>query len=202
MKKIYYKLKSKTGNVVIILFGVMMCMFLPIMAAIYDLGMIRMYQQDVKNLQEVAGLACVGVSRGYLNKGGAGSALGGFDEAKCKAIIQQVVASNLGMSGSNGIGNNHHNDELRQLRLSGPSRLKPCGNATTINPEANPDNNMRLVVQVKGLCYKPLFLNGKLLNFQISSRNPYRIQDPKYANEYEIKVQPSVMSAVYVSHEH
>ena len=60
LKKINDKYKKeKKGAMIIIMLAVIMMLSLPMIGVIYDYSMIRMAKQDLKNIQDLAGVACV-----------------------------------------------------------------------------------------------------------------------------------------------
>lgn len=179
----------------ILVLSVIMCVMLPILAVIYDLGQMRMYQQDVKNAQEVAGLACVGVSKGSFDKGASGGAFGAFDQSKCKRVATVTAWANLGITAAMPSGNIKM-EYLNKVKHGADNRLVKC-NGKEPNVDVEPDNSKQhFSVQIQGICYKPMFIKPSLLNFQMLKKNPYFVA-PKFQDQYAIQVQPSYFSAVY-----
>lgn len=192
MNKVKSLIKNKKGNVMILILAVMMCVLLPVIAVIYDLGQIRMYQQDIKNAQEIAGLGCVGVSAGSI---GGNNAYGGFS-GRCKNIAAASAWANLGVQGKGGQGGDTRwYDRVKSIRGKN-TRLYACkGTTPKVDVRQTPDKN-HFSVQIQNLCYRPLFIKPSLLNFQVLKNNPYFV-NAQFRDEYEVQVMPSWFSAVY-----
>lgn len=193
MEKLKKIIKEKNGNVIILILAVVMCVFMPILAVIYDVGQIRMYQADVKNAQEIAGLGCIGVAGGTV--GAQYEASGGFDVSRCKQVATQTAFANLGISGGAGGVNTEYlrgvlNNKAKQTRL-----VQCPGEELYVYVES-PDRGNHVKMQIRGLCYKPMFIKPSMVNFQILDKNPYRANF-KFQDYYRIKVAPSTFSAVY-----
>ena len=188
-------LNSKSGNVVLLIFAVIMCVFFPVMAVIYDIGQMRMYQQDVKNAQEIAGLACVGVSGGSAGISDS-PFLGGFNGKNCQKIALATAWANLGQTAQMDPPYGTDTEYLMNVIKNQKKRLVACeGQTPTVNVEpANKGHNF--TVQIVGLCYRPMFINSKLLNFKVLENSPYQA-NIKFKDEYKIEVRPSWFSAVY-----
>lgn len=192
MNKVRLLIKNKKGNVMILILAVMMCVLMPVIAVIYDLGQIRMYQQDIKNAQEIAGLGCVGVSAATV---GGKNAYGGFS-GRCKNIAASSAWANLGVQGQGGQGaDTHWYDRVKSVRGKN-TRLFACkGSTPKVDVNQTPDKN-HFSVQIQNLCYRPLFIKPSLLNFQVLKNNPYHV-NAQFKDEYPVQVMPSWFSAVY-----
>ena len=193
MNKVKSLIKNKKGNVMILILAVMMCVLMPVIAVIYDLGQIRMYQQDIKNAQEIAGLGCVGVSAGSI---GGNNVYGGFS-GRCANIAASSAWANLGVQGGKGGqgADRHWYDRVKSVRGKN-TRLYACkGEQPWVDVKQTPDKN-HFSVQIRGLCYRPLFIKADLLNFQVLKNNPYHV-NAQFKDEYPVQVMPSWFSAVY-----
>lgn len=200
MKAIKQLAKNKSGNVIILILAVIMCVFFPVMAVLYDLGQVRMYQQDVKNAQEIAGLACVGVSRGSFGSS-SGGAFGGFNQSTCQPVATVAAWGNLGVEANiaRTISQNGNMDTSRfeiVKKYRKDSRLVACkGETPRVATPPTPDGG-HFSVHITGLCYKPMFIKPSLLNFQVLNHSAYDIS-PKFRDEIPVQVRPSWFSAVY-----
>lgn len=179
----------------ILVLSVIMCVMLPILAVIYDLGQMRMYQQDVKNAQEVAGLACVGVSKGSFDKNASGGAFGAFDPSKCKRVATVTAWANLGITAAMSSGNIKM-EYLNMVKHGADNRLEPCYGKKPNVDVSETDSKQHFSVQIQNICYRPMFIKPSLLNFQMLKKNPYYVT-PQFHDQYPIQVQPSYFSAVY-----
>lgn len=188
--------EDKSGNVMILILSVIMCVMLPILAVVYDLGQIRMYQQDVKNAQEIAGLACVGVSKGSIDGGGAGGALGAFDKNKCERVATVTAWANLGVTAAAPLGRMDPT-YINRTKQGKHERLVGCSGGPAPHVFVNsPNGGRNFIVQIQNVCYKPMFIKPSLLNFQMLKNNPYFI-NIKFRDELPVTVTPSWFSAVY-----
>lgn len=187
--------KDKQGNVMILILAVVMCVMLPVIAVIYDIGQMRMYQQDVKNAQEIAGLSCIGVAGGSV-EGNSSQGAGGFSESKCRPSAIVTAWANLGIQANGAAQTNIQTTswfkQLQNTRTNG--RLVQC-KGEKANVDVKKEGN-HFEVQIKGLCYRPMFIKPSVLNFQMLKNNPYRI-NVQFADEYHVEVRPSYFSAVY-----
>ena len=195
-------LKNKQGSVFILVLAVVMCVLLPIMAVIFDVGRYRMYQQDIKNAQDIAALACVGVSGGSI---GQSTALGSFDLSNCQKVARQSAFSNLGQDGlAKSVTLSRPAAQTAELQQKvkkvhgNASALQPCtttgGQGVDVSVTKVPKGT-GMLIQIKGLCFRPMFINSKLLNFQVA-KTSFRFT-PQFKDEYPVMVSPTPISAVY-----
>ena len=199
MRNMEKLIRNKSGNAIYLVLIMVMCIFFPLMAVIYDLGQYRMYQQDIKNIQEIAGLACVGVAAGSIpGYGGSGSAAGAFEGTTCKSIATNVALANLGLNFNHSVFPTEWAVDV--AKNVNHSRLAPCNSGSFNVAVGSANNGHNFTVQLKGLCYYPKFLKKNVLNFQAKRTNKTPFSG-KFESSYEIQVRPSVFSAVYQKHE-
>ena len=180
-------------------FRMVMCVFMPIMAVIYDVGQYRMYQQDIKNIQEIAGLACIGVAKGSFNATGSGDALGAFDAGSCKDVAANVAAANLGLNYNRNVFTSTWGNDVRKNRNY--TSLAPCNGTFTrenIVTSRVDTGGHNFALQIKGLCYYPTFMKKNVLNFQATAHNKTPFNG-SFKKSYPIEVMPSIFSAVFLA---
>lgn len=201
-------LRNKKGSMIILILAVLMCMFIPMIAVIYDIGMMRLYKQDIKNAQEIAGLACIGASTGSIN--GSGVAAGGFNTANCQRIAKSTAAANLKSKYLPIHYEVHNNSKANASKVENDrksaGRLVDCKSSRgsyaanfdvkVVSQQSEGAASRSFTVQVVGLCYKPVFIDSKLLNFQVLRNVANKIN---FRDEYHLEVAPSTFSAVYSS---
>lgn len=192
---------NKKGSVLYLVLAVIMSVFFPVIAVIYDLGQMRMYQQDVKNAQEIAGLACIGVSKGSF-KDGSSSALGAFNPESCLPIATVTARENLGLDGGQYTSKLKGGADLSKLNKvksakSRNSRLTNCKGETVRVTLDGKRDDQNFSLKVEGVCYKPKFIKADLLNFQMLKNSGFKGLTTTFKDEYPVEVRPSGFSAVY-----
>ena len=85
MKKNFFFIKNKKASVTTITLFAIMCILFPMLAIIYDIGMIHIYKQDLKNIQELSGTTCTPTAEEKVNM-----------PASCKQLARSYVLANLG----------------------------------------------------------------------------------------------------------
>lgn len=186
--------KNKKGSILLLYISVIICLFLPLTAVIYDVGMYRVAKQDVKNLQEIAGLACVGASNGSQGNAGAAQQAGGFNSKRCENIVKDVVAKNINNSRiGTGVTTNFTPKFRRAIQDERSSKFIDASN---IQVRAQGQKNGSMILQIQGLRYKPTFLKTSLMNINVLAKK----KSVNYDANWPIKVTPSHFSAVYDVH--
>ena len=201
-------LKDKKGNVTIIIVSVMICFMFPMLAILYDLSQMRIAKQDIRNIQEIAGISCTSVSAGSRSSGAgsSGGAIGAFDANKCRPAVEKAVRANLGFSSTTSSGPNAEQERSffsEVKRFHNPqSRLRPCGGGSFSGGKnlkvSSPDGGKRVEISVQGMCYYPIFLNSNLLNFKLL-KGQWGGRTVPVRDEYVLNVRPTVISGVYKS---
>lgn len=188
-------LKNKKGNIILLYMSVIICLFLPLTAVIYDVGMYRVAKQDVKNLQEIAGLACVGASNGSLGNTGAAQQAGGFNKQKCESIVKDVVAKNMDNSKIGTGATANFTPKFRQAIKSERNNSKGSKfiDATNLQVRAVGERDGGMILKIQGMRYKPTFLKTSLMNINILKNK----KSVNYDASWPIEVSPSHFSAVY-----
>lgn len=188
-------IKNKKGNIALLYMSVIFCLFLPLTAVIYDVGMYRVAKQDVKNLQEIAGLACVGASNGSQGNTGAAQQAGGFNSQRCESIVKDVVAKNMNNSS---IGTGATKDFTPKFKKAiAEERNNSRGNkfidTSNLRVRAVGVKGGGMILRIEGLQYKPTFLRTSLMNIHVLKGN----KTVNYDTNWPIQVSPSHFSAVY-----
>ena len=189
--------KNRKGNITLLYMSVIFCLFLPLTAVIYDVGMYRVAKQDVKNLQEIAGLACVGASNGSLGNAGAAQQAGGFNKQKCESIVKDVVAKNMNNS-SIGTGATKNFTPKFQKAIAeerNNSKGSKFIDTSNLRVSAVGERDDGMVLKIQGLRYKPTFLKTSVMNFNILNKK----KTTNYDATWPIEVTASHFSAVYDS---
>lgn len=216
-------IKNKKGTVIILYLAAIMCVFVPTMAVLYDMGMYRVAQEEIHNAQEIAGLACIGVSAGYLT--GGNSAIGAFDVKQCKKAVESLMNVNLGLAQgkTDGLGGKSAQivGAIQKDRKNVKRLIHPCEANRILEAKEMSKNDATQSVDVKaknqraiirmgtdsnathtfvlkttGMCYTPFFINKGLLAFGITGKSKSNNLN-KIQVEYPITVKPSFFSAVY-----
>lgn len=216
-------IKNKKGTVIILYLAAIMCVFVPTLAVLYDIGMYRVAQEEVHNAQEIAGLACIGVSAGYLT--GGNSAIGAFDVKQCKNAVESLMNVNLGLAQgkADGLGGKSAQivGAIQKDRKNVKRLIHPCGSNRSLRAEEmskdratqrveveaknqhaiirmGTDSNAThtFVLKTTGMCYTPFFINKGLLAFGITGKSKSNKLN-EIQTEYQITVKPSFFSAVY-----
>lgn len=189
--------KNRKGNITLLYMSVIFCLFLPLTAVIYDVGMYRVAKQDVKNLQEIAGLACVGASNGSLGNTGAAQQAGGFNKQKCESIVKDVVAKNMNNSSIGTGATKDFTPKFRKAIAEERNNSKGSKFIDTSNLRVNAvgERDGGMVLKIQGLRYKPTFLKTSVMNFNILNQK----KTTNYDATWPIEVTASHFSAVYDS---
>ena len=161
-------INKKQASVTTITLFAIMCILFPMLAIIYDIGMIHIYKQDLKNIQELAGTACAPNAESK-----------GLSE-KCIPLAKRYVAMNLTGKGISGLKSGSQ-IQITKLRVTegigscsssktGKSRLCTEGGGISENNviaklENGTGSSKQLVVNIVNIKYKPLFLNKKMFQF-------------------------------------
>lgn len=193
---------NKKGNITLLYLAVIMSLFFPLMAVIYDIGMYRVAKQDAKNLQEIAGLACVGASEGSQN--GNGKANGAFNVGKCQMAVKQVLYQHLGNASNlkqpftptfkKLINSERHIGEYR----NGRNLIEWKGTEPRVEP-SEINGNRVMVVQLQGIVYHPMFLKNAFLNNSIVKGVNHNV-NYNANSEWYVPVTPTTFSAIYDQH--
>ena len=182
---------KKHGSVTTITLFAIMCVLFPMLAIIYDIGMMHIYKQDLKNIQDLAGTTCApnAETKGLSQE--------------CGLLAKRYVAMNIaGKDIPSGLSNS--SSAIRNLRATkgitrcdskkGKSRLcTESGDRSTNNVIAEAENG-KLRVTIKGIKYKPLFLNKNLFRFG-NAKAPSNT--PETNEAIELKIPPSSFSGTY-----
>lgn len=219
-------IKNKKGTVIILYLAAIMCVFVPTMAVLYDMGMYRVAQEEIHNAQEIAGLACVGVAGGFLT--GSNDPIGKFDVNQCKNAVESLMNVNLGLDYNGQKGNLNYGGKAGQIvkdiqtdRKNVKRLIHPCGSNRSLRAEEmskdratqrveveaknqpaiirmGTDSNAThtFVLKTTGMCYTPFFINKGLLAFGITGKSKSNNLN-EIQTEYPITVKPSFFSAVY-----
>lgn len=219
-------IKNKKGTVIILYLAAIMCVFIPTLAVLYDIGMYRVAQEEIHNAQEIAGLACIGVSAGSIT--GENSAIGAFDVKQCKKAVESLMNVNLGLDYSGKIDGldggtkaNQTVGDIQKARKNVQRLIHPCGanhslraeemskDAATQRVKVEAKNQRAIirmgtdsnathtfVLKTTGMCYTPFFINKGLLAFGITGKSKSNNLN-EIQVEYPITVKPSFFSAVY-----
>lgn len=187
MKKYFSLIKNKKASVTVIALFAIMCILFPLLSVIYDIGMIHIYKQDLKNIQELSGTTCVPDAAAKVTM-----------PKECQNLAKAYVNANLG-----GQGLPHADQKLLsqigQLRNTG-NGLPMCSDSGVKTTRlcrtgeeivsAREDGN-KIKVQIINIKYKPMFLTKALLNF---GRQAKKL--PK-DDGYALNIQPSYFSPTY-----
>ena len=194
MKQNFSLIKNKKASVTLITLFAIMCVLFPMLAIIYDIGMIHIYKQDLKNIQEVAGTTCVPDAKGRTEL-----------PKSCIKLAEAYVFANLGQR--TGFSSNKFPDKIRSqigaLRNtqngiplcsdSGAKTTRLCKISgrqyVTVGPD--PNNSRSMIVHIQGIAYKPMFLTKTLLNFGKTKKS----KEPD--DFYELKIPESKFSPTY-----
>ena len=188
-------IKNKKGNITLLYMSVIFCLFIPLTAVIYDVGMYRVAKQDVKNLQEIAGLACVGASNGSQGNTGAAQQAGGFNSKKCESIVKDVVAKNMDDSKiGTGVTKNFTPKFMKAIQSERGSKSIDTNN---LRVRAVGEKGGGMILRIEGIKYKPMFLKTSLMNIHMLKGN----KTVNYDTSWPIQVTPSHFSAVYDWHQ-
>ena len=189
LKKINDKYKKeKKGAMIIIMLAVIMMLSLPMIGVIYDYSMIRMAKQDLKNIQDLAGVACVAKWDNH------------FSPNECKKVIMDMIDKN-----TSGGGDSHRADTNHYLRQNCDGKSGLSG--MTLNASGNTADGGNVVVDMskasKGAYtiqlrayYKPIFLKSSLFK-AFDSKDDGNLGKAFNDNCILIKTAPSTFQATY-----
>ena len=180
--------KEKHGAMVIIMLAVIMMLSLPMIGVIYDYSMMRMAKQDLKNIQDLAGVACVAKWDNH------------FEPKNCKKVIMDMIDKN-----TSGGGDSHRADATHYLRQNCDGKSGLSG--MTMNASSNTADGGNVVINMQEASkgkytiqlrayYKPIFLKSSL--FKAFDKN----DDGNLGKAFNdncilIKTEPSTFMATY-----
>ena len=190
-------INKKQASVTTITLFAIMCVLFPMLAIIYDIGMMHVYKQDLKNIQELSGTVCTPSAE---TKG---------LPATCQELAKQYVLANI-------VGINvspvtdKYGETIRKLRVTeksipncnsqsvGRTRICAEGGFSLDNVDVHMKDigggAQRMVVHIKGIYYKPLFLNKKMFMFG-NTKAPSNVRDA-----WELRIPESNFSGTYQQH--
>ena len=196
------KLKDKRGSFVLLVVVIIMCVFIPMLGIMYDLTMMRIYRQDLRNIQEVSGIVCIPEADG-LN--------GAFKLGACQRAVQHYIQVNLGLGKSDRfcdqkgvcedfIGTESKNgDAIRKLRQN-PNfhSCKSQGVNVYVVPVKGTegqwsDHYSQIKIQIQGMCYRPVFLRKNIFNWRAIKST--KEDGNNFADEYPILPEPTIISS-------
>ena len=181
------KIKEKKGTIVVLLTGIIMIVIVPLMAVIYDLSLYKMYTQDLKNMQDLAGISCVPQSGNSYKMNG------------CQELIKAKIISDLAydsryfnisgeaMKKRNIVGN--QNEVFARGDVS-PLTANEVANHIRIAPYSGTSGGITgYQVQIVGLYYRPVFLRMPLFEKMVSQNGATQM--------FLLNPPPSIFSAQY-----
>lgn len=196
------KLKDKKGSFTLLIVVIIMCVFIPMLGIMYDLTMMRIYRQDLRNIQEVSGIVCIPEADG-LN--------GAFQFGACQKAVQHYIQLNLGLAKSDKYCDQRGNCEefantqsvygerIRKMRQN--PNFRPCrnGGATAyVVPVQGTqgqwgDHYSQIKIQIQGMCYRPVFLRRNIFNWRVIKGN--QKDGNQFVDEYPILPEPTIISS-------
>lgn len=94
VQTIFWKIKNeKKGSIILLMCMMMALLLLPLIGIIVDYNNMRMFVMDVKNIQDVSGIACISHGTGKTSE------IGAFDGAGCGKTIETIFNINTGNQG-------------------------------------------------------------------------------------------------------
>ena len=191
-----YLCKKHASVTTITLFAIM-CVLFPMLAIIYDIGMMHVYKQDLKNIQELSGTVCTpdASSKGLPDI--------------CENLAYQYVMANIVGDGVSPV-TSKYGEAIRKYRVTersipncnsqGVGKTRLCVNGTfgqdNVKVKMKPIGGgaKRMTVNIVGIRYKPLFLNKKMFMFG-NAKAPSNAEDT-----WELKIPESNFSGTYQQH--
>lgn len=194
------KIKNKKASITTITLFAIMCFLFPMLGIIYDIGLLHIYKQDLKNIQDLSGTACTPVTEG---KGLSND---------CENIARAYALINItgDIKYANGVGKlptgGQNASEIEKIKkFRNIPNLKNCnvdkksricitdGEKLDVHvtPVSNHVGGNNIRVQIRNLNYRPMFLTGTL--FAFAGTKNYNMQDKVYS----IDVPASTFSATY-----
>ena len=188
------KIQNKKASITTITLFAIMCFLFPMLGVIYDIGLIHIYKQDIKNIQDLSGTTCTPTA--------SGKGLSNNCDEIAKAYVNMNLTGEYHKGGK--IPLNGKYDELKGIQnyrmmddisedCNGVTKSRICKQGFNINVEKkfNGVGGYNITIETVGLRYKPMFLTGALFSFirvkNFDSKN----------NSIELKIPKSSFSATY-----
>ena len=181
------KLKEKKGTIIVLLTGIIMIVIMPLMAVIYDLSLYKMYTQDLKNMQDLAGISCVPQSGNSYKMNG------------CQELIKAKIVSDLAYDSRyfniSGEAMKKRSIVENQNDVFAEGEAKPLtanevANHVKVAPYSGTTGNITgYQVQIVGLYYRPSFLRMPLFQKMINQNGSTKM--------FLLNPSPSIFSAQY-----
>ena len=192
-----YICKKHASVTTITLFAIM-CVLFPMLAIIYDIGMMHVYKQDLKNIQELAGTVCTpdAKSKGLPKN--------------CEKLAYEYIMANLVGNGVSPV-TSKYGASIRKYRVTERS-IPNCNSQSVgrtricVDGSFSRDNikvkmidigggAQRMAVRIYGIRYKPLFLNKKMFMFG-NTKAPSNVRDT-----WALNIPASNFSGTYQQHQ-
>lgn len=193
------KIRNKKASITTITLFAIMCFLFPMLGVIYDIGLMHIYKQDIKNIQDLSGTTCTPITD---SKG-----LSRYCKEQAKAYVNINLEGNT--SKAKGVGKipqgrrvdatingiqKYRNMSDIQICNGVSTKTRICkGSNFDIDVDADPNGvgGIKIHITTKGIYYKPMFLTGALFSFirvkNFDSKN----------NLFELKIPTSTFSSTY-----
>ena len=180
MFKTKKKIDNKKGAMMILLLAVITMLALPMLAVMYDIAMIKVARQDVKNLQDLSGIAC----KSEFNDT--------FKES-CRAAAQDVLNANIEMPSGNLKNSDVNMDRRNSTRLKACGATKGVQGAKIIVDVASDKHSF--TVKVDNICYAPVFATDTI--FKAFDSSGTKVLKNEGESGFEIDISKSVSASQF-----